>query len=303
LTTRNDARRARAGTWGALVLAIVAGAAPAAAVPASATSTRYPFTVDDATGVRVVISARPRRIVSLAPSVTETLFALGLDAEVVGVSDADNFPPAKVARRSRIGSVAPSVERIVALLPDLVIGVPSLQRDHLARMRSIGLPVLAVDAESLAETFSQIRLLGRVLDRAAPANRLADALAARARAVQDGPAVSVYVEAWHEPLLAAGARTLVNDLVVRAGGTNVFADRRGYVQVPAEAVVARNPGVILMMYPGRTRVVSRSGWREVRAVAANRVHELPTDLVSRPGPRAVDGLELIARFLRGAGQP
>jgi cobalamin transport system substrate-binding protein len=186
------------------------------------------------------------------------------------------------------------------LRPDLVVGVLSLQRDPLARLRSLDLPVLAVEAASLADTVAQVRLLGRVLDREVQAGRLADRLAARARNVHVARGVTVYVEAWHDPLLAAGGGTLVHDLVTRAGGVNVFADRRGFVQVPAETVLARDPGVILMMYPGRERVLSRAGWRELRAVVANRVHELPTDLVSRPGPRAVDGLELIARFLRGA---
>jgi iron complex transport system substrate-binding protein len=199
--------------------------------------------------------------------------------------------------------VAPSVERIVSLRPDLVIGVLSLQRDHLARIRSLGLPVLAVDASSLADTIAQIRVLGRVLDHQAEGTRTADDLAARARRVQRARAVTVYVEAWHDPLLAAGGRTLVHDLVTLAGGINVFAGTAGYAQVPAESVLARNPSVILMMYPGRSRVLSRAGWRDLKAVVANRVHELPTDVVSRPGPRAVDGLELIARLLRGADQP
>lgn len=275
-----------------VVMAVLAAALPGAA------STRYPLTVDDAMGARVVVAARPRRVVSLAPSITEILFAIGLDPEVVGISDADNFPPEQVAGRSRIGSVTPNFERIVALRPDLVLGMPSLQRDHLVRARALGVPVLAVEATSLAGTFAQIRLLGRVVDRQAQASHLADTLASRAHAVRGGRGVAVYVEAWHDPLLAAASDTLVHDLVTRAGGVNVFADRSGYVRVPAESVLARNPQVIVLTYPGRARVASRAAWGGLDAVVANRVYEVPTDLVSRAGPRAVDGLEMLARFLR-----
>lgn len=291
-------RLARLAWWCAVTVTVTA-----APVTPGAASTRYPLTLDDASGARVTIAARPQRVISLAPSVTEILFGIGLDDDLVGISDADNFPPEKVAGRARIGSVAPNVERIVALRPDLVVGVPSLQRDHLMRIRALGVPVLAVEAVSLTDTLAQIRLLGRVLGREADATRLVDGLEARARAVRGGRAVTVYIEAWHEPLLAAGRRTLIDDLVTRAGGTNMFADRPGYIQVPAEIVLARNPHVILLMYPGQRRVMSRTGWRGLGAVVANRVHEVPTDLVSRPGPRAVDGLELIARLLRGTGQP
>jgi iron complex transport system substrate-binding protein len=271
----------------------------AAAVPAPA-GPGFPLTVRDAEGATLTLDRPPARIVSLAPSVTETLFALGLDREVAGISDADDYPPEHLRGRPRIGGVVPNFERIAALRPDLVIGIPSLQRDALARLRALGLPVFAVDAATLDETLALIRTLGRVTGRGAQAARLLAGLAARVRDIRPGPPLTVYIEAWGEPLLAAAGATLVDDLARRAGGRNVFADLRGYVPVSAEAVLVRDPHVILLMYPGRRTVLARPGWRATAAGRAGRVHELPTALVSRPGPRIAEGLTAIARYLYDA---
>lgn len=257
----------------------------------------FPVTVRDATGRTVTVAAPPRRIVSLAPSVTETLFALGLDREIVGISDADDFPPDRLDGRARVGGIVISYERAVSLQPDLVIGLPSLQREHLERLRALGLRVLAVDADSVDATLAQIRLLGRVTGRAAQAEALAAALGRRVRSVRPAFGARVYVEVWHEPLLAAAGGTLVHDLVRRSGGVNIFADRRGYVPVPAEAVVIRDPEVVFLLYGGRTALLARTGWQRVRAVRAGRVYELPAALATRPGPRIVDGLSLVAAHL------
>ncbi|MDR7485398.1 MAG: helical backbone metal receptor [Armatimonadota bacterium] len=278
----------RLAGWLAASLALIGGA------PADG----FPVTIRDATGTAVVIPTAPRRIVSLAPSVTEILFALGLDREVVGVSDADDYPPDKVRARARIGGVIISVEGVIALRPDLVIGMPSLQHDQLARLRALRLPVLAVDAASVDETISQIRLLGRATGRLDRAAALAEALEGRARQVRPAARRTVYIEAWSEPILAVGRGTLADDMVRRAGGINILGDRQGYAQVPAEVVLARNPQVVLMLYPGKERLRTRPGWRAMDAVRADRVYELPTSLVSRPGPRVADGLALVARLLQ-----
>ncbi|MDR7523489.1 MAG: helical backbone metal receptor [Armatimonadota bacterium] len=278
----------RLAGWLAASLALIAGA------PFDG----FPVTIRDATGTVVVIPTAPRRIVSLAPSVTEILFALGLDREVVGVSDADDYPPDKVRARARIGGVIINAEGVIALRPDLVIGMPSLQRDQLARLRALRLPVLAVDAASVDETISQIRLLGRATGRPEAARALAEALEGRAHQVRPAVRRTVYIEAWNEPILAVGRGTLADDMVRRAGGINIFGDRQGYTQVPAEMVLARDPQVVLMLYPGKGRLRTRPGWRAMDAVRADRIYELPTSLVSRPGPRVADGLALVARLLQ-----
>lgn len=259
----------------------------------------FPFYARDAAGGIVTIPSPPRRIISLAPSVTEILFALGLDRQIVGVSDADDYPPDKVQTKARIGGVLLNLERIVSLRPDLIIGVDSLQRDQLAKVRTIRLPVLAVDAATIIETVAQIRLLGRVTGRVQEGEDLAASVERRAQVVRPGLRRTVYIEAWNEPVTAAGGGTLIHDLVRRAGGSNLFGDQRGYVQVPLESVLARNPQVIFLLYPGRDALLVRPGWRALAAARAGRVFELPASLVSRPGPRVADGLALVSRLLAG----
>lgn len=266
-------------------------------VQAAAGAGAYPMTLTDASGIRVTVRSRPVRIVSMAPSVTEVLFALGLDREVVGISDSDDYPPERVRGRPRVGGAVVSLERVVALKPDLVVGMPSLQHDQLVRLRALRLPVLAVDAASLDGTVDLVRLLGRVTGRIREAEDLALLLRRRAAAVRPSVRRTAYIEVWHEPVLAAGGSTLVDDLVTRAGAANIFGNRRGYVPVPIEDVLSRNPQVILLLYPGGDRLRGRPGWAVLDAVRAGRVYDLPTSLVARPGPRVVEGLELIARLL------
>jgi len=278
------------------LLAVLILAAPVGPV----VSAEYPLLIRDATGRAVRIPSPPRRIISLAPSVTEILVALGLDRELVGVTDADDYPPERVQTKARVGGVVINVERVVALRPDLIVGVQSLQQDQLARLGALRLPVLAVDAVSIDETMQQIRLLGRATGRGPEAERLAASLERRAQAVRPGSPRTVYIEVWHEPVIAAGAGTLIDDLARRAGGVNIFGESRGYPQVSAERVVTRNPQVIFLLYHGRDQLLRRPGWGSISAIQVGLVHDLPASLVSRPGPRVVEGLVLVARLLQGS---
>ena len=264
-----------------------------------AAAREFPVRLVDASGALVIILETPRRIISLAPSVTEILFALGLDREIIGISDADDHPPDRVRTKPRVGGTVISLERIVSLRPDLIVGMPSLQRDQLNRLRALRLPVLAVDAFSIGEVAEQIRVIGRATGRAERGADLASLMERRARAVSPAPPLRVYVEAWNEPVLAVAGGTLVEDLVRHAGGQNIFGERKGYIQVPMETVLVLNPQVIFLLYPGRDQLLVRPGWRVMAAVRTGRVYDLPASLVTRPGPRIVDGLALIARLLSG----
>ncbi|MDR7420077.1 MAG: helical backbone metal receptor [Armatimonadota bacterium] len=285
-----------AGLATRVALPLAAAVAVAAGSPAGARA--FPVRVPDALSGEIVIPAAPRRIVSLAPSVTEILFALGLDREVVGLSDADDYPPDKVHGRTRVGGVIINLERVIALRPDLIVGMPALQRDHLLRLRALQQPVLAVDAESIAGTLQQIRLLGLATGRLPQAEALAREIGRRLGAVPPATPWRVYVEVWHEPVLVAAGGTLVDDVVGRAGGRNIFADRQGYVSVALETVLVRNPQVILLLYQGPEQARARAGWRDTDAARAGRVYEVPPALVTRPGPRIAEGLALVARLLR-----
>lgn len=283
--------------WPVTILFLLAGA-PA---PGARAAEPYPLSVTDALGRTVTLRSSPRRIISIAPSVTEILFALGLDRQIVALSSADDYPPAKVAPKAKVGSVVLDVERIIGLRPDLILGVAGLQRGQLERLIAVHLPVVAVDAVDLAGVYAQIEFIGRLTARTEAASRLVAAMRTReravARAVAGRPVRRVYVEIWAEPLMTAGRDTFVSDLIARAGGANVFADVRGWPQVSEEAVLRRNPEVIVVTYPQGTSVLARRGWQQVAAVRARRVAVVSPSLISRPGPRVVDGLERLARAI------
>jgi iron complex transport system substrate-binding protein len=265
------------------------------------------FVITDALGRAVVVPQSPKRIISLAPSVTEILFALGLDDQVIGVSDADDYPPDRVTGKPRVGGVQVNVEMVVGLRPDLVLGLPSLQRTVLDRLIGLRLPVVAVDARSLPEIYTQIDLLGRVSGHAEVARRLVSEMQSRERtimaSVHGRQSPRVYVEIWGEPLAGVGGGTFLDDLIWRAGGTNILSDLRGWPQVAAETVIARNPEIIVLTHPGRTIVLHRRGWSSIAAIRSGRVTEIESSIVSKPGPRIVLGLEQLARILHPEAQP
>lgn len=270
-------------------------------VPAGAAAGGASVTVTDALGRRVILPALPRRIVSVAPSVTEILFALGLEARIVGLSSADDHPAEQVAGKPRVGGVILDVERIISLRPQLILGVASLQRDQLERLIAFGLPVVAVDAATLPEVYAQIAWIGRLTGANEAAARLIATMRQKeqrvAAAVRGRPRRQVYVEVSADPMITAGEGTVVSDLVTRAGGVNVFGDVTGWVQVSEEAVLRRDPEVMVAAYPRGRPLILRRRWQGVRAIRTGRVGEVPASLVSRPGPRLVDGLHALAEII------
>lgn len=282
------------------VLALVVGLFLLSPAASGAAAPGYPLTVTDALGRWVTLLSPPRRIISVAPSVTEILFALGLDQRIAGVSDADDYPPAAVAGKSRVGGVVLDVERIIRLRPDLVLGVAGLQRAQLERLIALRLPVVAVEAQTLPDVYRQITLIGRLTGvpgvAAAVVSNLQQRERAVRRAVAGAPVRRVYVEIWGEPMMTAGRDTFISDLIARARGVNVFADVRGWPQVSEEAVIRRDPEVIVVTYPQGIAAVARRGW-QVAAVRAGRIGAVSSSLVSRPGPRLVEGLAVLARIV------
>lgn len=266
----------------------------AASVPAAA------LQVLDATGTRVVLPRPAVRVVSLAPSVTEVLWALGAGPQVVGVSSADDYPPG-VRTRPRVGGVRVDEERLASLRPDLVVGVQSLQGPVLARLRALGYRVVALEANSLEEAYHSVVVLGELTGRGKAAQQLVESMrreeAAVASRLQGRRRVRVFVQVWDQPFITAGGGTFTDDLVRRAGGQNVFADRRGWPQVSEEEVVARDPQCVVVLGKGADRLRRRAAWQHTTALQRGCVGEVDPSWAVRPGPRAVLGLRALARLL------
>jgi iron complex transport system substrate-binding protein len=265
------------------------------------------FATRDMLGRDVALAAPPKRIVSLVPSVTEILYALNAEPLLVGVTDFCDFPP-EAKRQPRVGGmVAPSLEAIIALKPDLVIATTEGTReDTFTQLSRVGVPVYLVAAHHVADATSLMRRLGELTGRERAAGPLVARLEQRIEAVKKAvlplarPRV-LYV-LWPEPLIVPGRDALVTELIQLAGGQSLTAeDPNAWPRYSLEAAVARNPEVILLANHGAgTGAVSMDKWRRLAslpAVKSGRLLSINGDLMHRYGPRFVDGLEQLARAI------
>ncbi len=277
--------------------------------------------------------ANPDRIVSLSPSNTEILFAVGAGDNIVGVTDYCNYPPEIEARIeaheiARVGGYwDPSVETILALKPDLVL-VSTAQcnlktnncnkdcsrRCELPikvanRLKSLRQNVLTLSPHSLNDIIANIMLIGNATGCSAKATDLVKRLKQRIAAVISKGVTHrprVYFEVWNDPYISVNSGTWIGNLIDLAGGINVFSEALSeWPIIRSEDVIQRNPDVMLFpVVPGVPRfwgsfeaVKNRSGWENINAVRSDKLYEILRDCVSRPGPRLVESLELLAEIL------
>jgi iron complex transport system substrate-binding protein len=265
------------------------------------------FVVTDQAGRSLTLPAPPRRIVSLVPSVTEVLFAIGAQDLLVGVTDFCDYPAAARAKPSVGGMLAPSLETVVRLRPDVVVATPAGNReetfDQIERLR---IPVYVANPERVADVLDLITRLGGLTGHEGEAARLVASLDARVKAVAAGidgrPRPRVLYVLWPDPLIVPGRGSLVGELVALAGGDSVTADRNeAYPRLSLEIAVARAPDVIILASHGSGQgQMVREKWQRftsLPAVKAGRLYTVDGNLLHRYGPRVVDGLELLARIL------
>jgi iron complex transport system substrate-binding protein len=276
----------------------------------------------DELGRRVVPRAWPtRRLISLAPNVTELLFAIGAGPQVVGVDAYSDEPAAGLASVARVGSdYDPSVETIVHLAPDLVLSSSSAnRRETVEALDRLGIPTFVTDTRALGDVDRLLGSLGRLTGHAPEASaeraRLASGLADVRRSVAatgpgTGRRVKVLVVVWTDPLYVAGRDTFIDDLVEVAGGINVARDARGFARYPLEQILSSAPEVIIAPShaPGDRSTEARafwSRWPTLPAVAHGRVHVVEDSLVVRPGARLVEGARVLAALIHpgAAGGP
>ncbi|MFY9135933.1 MAG: cobalamin-binding protein [Bacillota bacterium] len=267
---------------------------------ASTLSSGFPVTIVDDTGYRLVIKKAPARIVSLAPSNTEILFSIGLGDRLVGVTTACDYPQA-AAKIDKIGDYTINVEAVVAKRPDLVVAQSDLQMPVVEKLRELGITVLAVAPKTMDEVFRSMEMIGAAAGEGVRARKVVSSLETRVSAVEKAVAglpeskrPVAFVEIWNDPLMTAGAGTFIDDLITRAGGRNLAGDVDGWPQISPELVVASKPDVIILTCFNKAEVMARPAWQKIPAVVRGAVYELVPDLLVRPGPRLVDGLEALA---------
>jgi iron complex transport system substrate-binding protein len=269
--------------------------------------------VTDMLGRPVAIPERPLRLVSLAPSITETIFALGRGGWLVGVTAVCDFPAEARALPKVGGIAAPSLEQIVRLRPDLVFTTAEGNaRDLLDQLERLGLATFALRPDGYGGVVQSILAVGRGLAADPAARRVVDDMERSVRAVRERvagrPRPRVLYLIWADPLIAAGAGTYLDDLLGLAGGRNIVWERTGsYPRLNWEHVVDRAPEVILLAdhREDSDRAATGSGnmpaewraWRAVPAIRMGRVLAVPSNTILRPGPRVGEGLARLARAI------
>jgi iron complex transport system substrate-binding protein len=262
----------------------------------------------------VTVARRPTRIVSLAPAMTETLFAVGAGSRLVAVTMTDNFPP-EVKQLPTVGGFAPetiSLEMIFAQEPDLVLAGGRFQRPVVEALARLGIAAVVIDPGSLDDVEAAILLVGRLTGQDAKGATVVEDFRRRravvrrlASAISPADHRRVLYVLWDEPLQTAGPGTFVGQMIAESGGVNVFGDVSvQYPSVSDEAALASAPDLILAPDHGganlRDRLVRRPSWGRLGAVKDGRIVTVDEDLLHRPGPRLIEGLERIAVVLREA---
>jgi iron complex transport system substrate-binding protein len=277
-----------------LATCIFAYAHPAAAV-----------VLKDDLGNRIVLAAPAKRIVSLAPSVTEIVYAVGAGSRLVGVSAWSDYPPA-AKKLPQVGDAfRVDLERISALRPDLIIAAasatPPAAREALTRL---GLPVLLLEPHKLEDIAREMHLVGRAAGTPQAADRsAADFLAERTRLAQTYAGVrsiSVFYEISAQPLYTIGGKQIISQVLALCGGRNVFAELDSLAPVVDEgAVLARNPQAILTGNDAgaQARLAAWRRWPWLTAVNTDNLFVVPSDLLARPGPRILAGAAGVCRDL------
>ena len=285
--------------------------------PERPTGPSWPLELVDGLGRKVVVAKPATRVISLAPSNMEILFAVGAGDRVVGRTSVDDYP-AGVGSIASIGGMTPksiSLESIVALRPDLILATGGVQEPIVGPLERLGLTVVVLDSQDFEGVAKNIRQVGQLTDHAADADRLAKQFLDRVQAVRrrvaarSTPRPRVLYLVREEPLMTAGPATFIGQMIETAGGINVFGDVSArYPRPSEEEILSRKPDIILSAYGAmtagqrddearRARLRARPGWAGIPAIRDGRIAFLQEDRITRPGPRLVEGLEEMAEAL------
>jgi iron complex transport system substrate-binding protein len=255
----------------------------------------------------------PQRIISLAPSVTEILFALGLGERVVGVTDFCNYPE-EVKTKARVGGFFnPNLEMIVSLKPDLIISIPNLGNERVMKgLYSLKVPLITVHSHSVADIIDSIEIIGKATGAEVKAKGLIsdiqEGIARIRNLTRDVKKRRVLFAFSYEPLIVAGRENIIDELIIASGGLNVAGDTKNrYVRYSMEEAVAEKPEVIIMTTMTRQddtldlirsqNIKAWGKWPQIPAVQAKRIYTVDDDFLVRPGPRVVLGLHKMAEMI------
>lgn len=265
-------------------------------------------TAEDQLGREIHVPDDPKRIIALAPSITEIIFALGQQDRLKGTTQFSNYP-AEAAKLPKVGSyVRLDLERIVALNPDLCIAIKDGNpKGIIDRLQSLNIPVFAVNPRNLESMIQTIQKIGSILNASQKANTLVKDMRSRIQKVD--ALVSridrrprVFIQIGISPIISAGTNTFIHELIVRAGGLNVAAGNRAYPHFSREQVLALAPDVLIITSMARSGAFekAKADWNRLShmpAVREKRIYTVNSDVFDRPSPRLLDALEILTRLL------
>lgn len=266
-----------------------------------------PRTFVDDLGRKIYLSQAPGRIVSLAPSVTETLYALEAGDRVVGVTPYCDYPP-EAQSKPKVGYSHPNLEAILALKPDLVLAPSAFIRaDLLEKLEQLKVPAFILEANTVEDIFSHIQTIGRMLNRTESAARVVTGMRTRigqvTARIKDLPRQRVLYVLNMDPLITAGPGSFLHGLIELAGGINIASGASSpYPRFSMEAVVKGDPQVILFPVGEAEGIPENQRrqwerWSNLTAVRQGRLYTIDSDILNRPGPRIAQGLERLARTI------
>ena len=266
------------------------------------------LTIIDDMGRTVHIEKKPMRIVSLSPSNTENLYSLGLENRIVGITDYCDYPPETKLKERVGGFTNPNVEKILNLTPDLVVAYYG-QETFVDQLENAGVTVIVLHPQTIPNIIQNVKLLGQITETSPRANALVSILQNRVDNVtkktsllDDSKRPRVYYEMWCNPYYTAGPGSFVDMLIRMAGGINIASNTTSeWPVISEEFIIGSNPKIIittLMNQATLNDIKNRTGWIVLDAIKNDKVYQVDGNLLERPGPRLIDGLELLYGLLK-----
>ena len=280
-------------------------------------NTQQNIVVVDDEGTTTILATVPQRIISLAPSNTQILFAVGVGDKVVGVTDYDHQPYnftawIEAGNMTSIGGYStPNKETIASLNPDLIVATIINDAD-VTTLRNLGYKVIVLNPDNVNDVLNDITMIGKATGAEQDAANLVNSIKEQINQIADIiaaanlPKPTVYYEVWNDPLMSAGSTSFINDVITRAGGTNIFAtETNQYPTISSETIVQKNPDIIMLptdmanpgdkpFYGSVDAVKARPGWNSISAVQNNRVVVVDGDLFAEAGPRIAQNIAVAA---------
>lgn len=252
--------------------------------------------------------AKAQRIISLAPAITEILFGLGLEDQIVAVTTFCDYPP-KAKDKEKVGTFSePDIEKIITLKPDLIFATGLEQLPIVEKLKKLKLKVYISDPSNIEELFDSIKEIGVLTYKEKEADSLIvrmknkiNEIQGKVKLIAQNKRKKVFIQIWHDPLMTAGKGSFVDELIKLAGGINIANDTpRAYSYFSPEQVIKRNPDCMILGQMGQAinTVNNRFGWDKITAVQKNAIYDdIDPNLFLRPGPRLIEGLEEIYKRL------